>query len=65
LVRRLQEVPAAVAKAKQLGAEGLLVLGDAILNTPPNRVPDLLAQAALPALYATRDQVLAGGLIST
>jgi putative ABC transport system substrate-binding protein len=63
-VRASGEVPAAVAKAKQLGAEGLLVLGDAMLNTPPNRVPDLLAQAALPALYAIRDQVLAGGLIS-
>ena len=41
-----------------------MVLGDAILNTPPNRVPDLLAQAALPALYGTRAPVVAGGLIS-
>jgi putative ABC transport system substrate-binding protein len=47
-----------------LHAEGLLVLGDAILNTPPNRVPDLLARTPLPALYANRDAVLAGGLIS-
>jgi len=63
-VRAPEEVPTAVEKARALRAEGVLVLGDAILNTPPNRVPDLLAQAALPALYANRDPVLAGGLIS-
>ena len=54
-VRTLDEVPSAVEKAKMLRAEGLLVLGDAILNTPPNRVPDLLAQTALPAVYGARD----------
>ena len=63
-VRTLDEVPSSVEKAKILGAEGVLVLGDAILNTPPNRVPDLLAQTALPAVYGARDPVLAGGLIS-
>jgi putative ABC transport system substrate-binding protein len=63
-VRAPEEVPAAIEKAKVLGAEGLLVLGDAILNTPPNRVPDLLARTPIPALYANRDAVLAGGLIS-
>ena len=41
----------------------MLVLGDAILNTPPNRMPDLLAQAALPALYSSTEAVPAGGLI--
>ena len=63
-VRTLDEVPSAIEKAKILRAEGVLVQGDAILNTPPNRVPDLLAQTALPALYGNRDLVLAGGLIS-
>jgi ABC-type uncharacterized transport system substrate-binding protein len=63
-VRTLDEVPSAVEKAKMLRAEGVLVLGDAILNTPPNRVPDLLAQTALPALYGNRDPVLAGELTS-
>jgi putative ABC transport system substrate-binding protein len=62
--RAHEEVPAAVEKARTLRAEGLLVLGDAILNTPPNRVPDLLARMPLPALYSNRDAVLAGGLIS-
>ena len=63
-VRVSEDIPAAIAKAKALGSDGLLVLGDAILNTPPNRVPDLLAQAALPAIYGARAPVLAGGLIS-
>lgn len=63
-VRAPNDVPAAVESARRLRAEGLLVLGDAILNTPPNRVPDLLARTPLPALYANRDPVLAGGLIA-
>ena len=63
-VRAPDEVPAAVAKARTLGAEGLVVLGDAILNTPPNRLPDLLAQVGLPALYGNREPVLVGGLFS-
>ena len=63
-VRTRDDVPSAVDKAKTLGADGVLVLGDAILNTPPNRMPDLLAQAALPALYSNTESVRAGGLIS-
>jgi putative ABC transport system substrate-binding protein len=63
-VRASEEVPIAVAKAKELGADGLLVMGDAIFHTPPNRVPDLLVQAALPALYSNSEPARAGGLIS-
>jgi putative tryptophan/tyrosine transport system substrate-binding protein len=63
-VRTPEEVSAAIAKVETLKAEGVLVLGDLVLTTPPNRVPDLLAQQALPALYTNRDAVLAGGLIS-
>ncbi len=63
-VRAPADVPGAVEKAKMGRAEGVLVFGDAILNTPPNRVPDLLAQTSLPALYSSRASVLAGGLIS-
>ena len=59
-----EDIPGAVAKAKALGVEALGVTGDAILNTPPNRVPDLLAQAAIPAVYDLRAAVVAGGLIS-
>jgi putative ABC transport system substrate-binding protein len=41
-------------------------LGDSIFNSPPNRVPDLAAQAGLPAVYlaAPPELVQAGGLIS-
>jgi putative ABC transport system substrate-binding protein len=59
-----EDIPGAVAKAKALGLEALAVIGDAILNTPPNRVSDLLAQAGIPAVYDLRATVLAGGLIS-
>ncbi len=63
-VRAPEEIPAAIAKVIALQAEGVLVLGDAALNTPPSRVPHLLAQEPLPALYSNRDAILAGGLIS-
>jgi putative tryptophan/tyrosine transport system substrate-binding protein len=63
-VQVAEDIPGAIAKAKALGVEALAVSGDAILNTPPNRVSDLLAQAAIPAVYDLRATVLAGGLIS-
>jgi putative ABC transport system substrate-binding protein len=63
-VRAPEEIPAAIAKVIALQAEGVLVLGDAALNTPASRVPSLLAQEPLAALYSNRDAVLAGGLVS-
>jgi putative tryptophan/tyrosine transport system substrate-binding protein len=63
-VRVPEEIPGAIAQAKTLGADGLLVLGDAMLNTPPNRVSGLAVQAGLPALHSVRDPVLVGGLLS-
>ena len=62
-VRTLEEVPDAVAKAKALGAEALVITGDAVLNTPPSRITGLVAQAGLPALYQISGAVQAGGLI--
>jgi putative ABC transport system substrate-binding protein len=62
--RTQEDIPAAIAKAKQLGADALLSVGDPILNTPPNIIPDLAIQAALPSIYQTREVVQAGGLIS-
>jgi putative ABC transport system substrate-binding protein len=62
--RRQEEIPGAIAKAKALGADALLSVGDPVLSTPPNRIPDLATQAALPAIYQTREIVQAGGLIS-
>jgi putative ABC transport system substrate-binding protein len=59
-----EEIPAAVEKAKLLGVDALLIFGDSMLNTPPNRIPDLAAQAEFPAIYQNRETVRAGGLIS-
>jgi len=42
----------------------IFVTGDAIFSTPPHRVPELVAQARLSAIYAFRQSVQAGGLIA-
>jgi putative ABC transport system substrate-binding protein len=49
--RVAEDIDGAVAKAKMLGVEALAVVGDPIVNTPWNRVPDLVAQAGIPAVY--------------
>ncbi len=63
-VRTPEDIPGAVAEAKRLGADALLIVGDPILHNPPNRIPDLAAQAAIPAIYLPREMVQVGGLIS-
>jgi putative ABC transport system substrate-binding protein len=63
-VRAPEEIPAAMAKLKALNVEGVLVLGDVVLNNAPNRVPDHLGQQAIPVMYSNRDAVLAGGLMA-
>jgi ABC-type uncharacterized transport system substrate-binding protein len=63
-VREVGEVPDAIAAAKAGGAEVLFILSDPVFHLPPNRVPDLAAQAGLPSMYLTRIHAQAGGLIS-
>ena len=63
-VQEAGEIPAAVAAAKAGGAEALWIVGDPIFHSPPNRVPELAAQAGLPSIYLVRNLVQAGGLIS-
>jgi putative ABC transport system substrate-binding protein len=63
-VKETGEIPSAVAAAKAGGAEALWIVGDPIFHTPPNRVPELAAQAGLPSIYLVRNLVQAGGLIS-
>jgi putative ABC transport system substrate-binding protein len=63
-VREAGEIPGAVAAAKAAGAEALYIVGDSIFHTPPNMVPDLASQAALPSIYLVGELVQAGGLIS-
>ncbi len=59
-----EDVPVAIEKAKALGADVVVVSGDSNLMTPPNRVPELMAEARLPAVYTFRQSVQAGGLIA-
>jgi putative ABC transport system substrate-binding protein len=63
-LREAGELPGAIAAAKARGAEALYVLGDAILSYPPNRVPDLAAQAGLPSISFMSSFAKGGGLIS-
>jgi putative ABC transport system substrate-binding protein len=62
-VRALEEVPAAVSQAKALGSEAVVVTGDVVLNTPPERITGLVAEVGLPAIYQVQGIVQAGGLI--
>jgi putative ABC transport system substrate-binding protein len=59
-----EELPGAVAAAKARGAEALYLLADPMFIFPPNRVPDLAAQAQLPSISLLRDFAQSGGLIS-
>src|SRR4028119_410498 len=63
-VREVEELAAAVARAKTQGADALFVPGEAMFHVPPNRLPVLAAAAKLPALYLPRSLVEAGGLMS-
>jgi putative ABC transport system substrate-binding protein len=63
-VREAEQVPAAIAAAKARGAEVLYIVADPVFSVPPNRVPDLAAQAGLPSMYLFGIHVQAGGLIS-
>ncbi len=63
-VREIEELAAAVARAKNQGADALFVPGEPMFHVPPNRLPDLAAAAKLPALYLPRSLVEAGGLMS-
>ena len=65
-VRKAEEILGAIATAKAGGAEALFLPGDAILNSPTSRVPELAAQAGLPSINVAspRELVQAGGLMS-
>jgi putative tryptophan/tyrosine transport system substrate-binding protein len=54
----------AIETAVRERAEGLLVYGDPMFHTPPQRLPELAARAGLPAVYLVREVVQAGGLMS-
>jgi putative ABC transport system substrate-binding protein len=62
--RVAEDIDGAVAKAKMLGVEALAVVAGPIVNSPWNRVPDLVAQAGIPAVFDQRASAQAGGLIA-
>jgi putative tryptophan/tyrosine transport system substrate-binding protein len=65
-VRETEQISGAIATARAGGTEALFIASDPIFNSPPNRVPDLAAQAGLPSIYLAGppELVRAGGLIS-
>jgi putative tryptophan/tyrosine transport system substrate-binding protein len=63
-VSQSEGVPAAVAAAKARGADALYVFGDVLFSFPPNRVPDLAAQAGLPSMGLEVSFAKAGGLVA-
>jgi putative ABC transport system substrate-binding protein len=64
LVRRGEDIPAAIEAAAKAGAQALYVVGDALFNTHRVRVNTLTLAARLPTMHGFREIVAAGGLIS-
>ena len=62
--RSPEEIERLIESAVEQKAEALWVIGDPIFHAPAQHVPDLAARARLPAMYLTRNQVVAGGLMS-
>jgi len=63
-VRREREIEPAIADFVQRGARALFVGSGAFLNSNRKHVVALAARHALPAVYAQRETVLNGGLMS-
>jgi putative ABC transport system substrate-binding protein len=63
-VSSAHDFEAAFATSVQRGAGALLVGSGAFLNSHRDRIVALAARHALPAIYAQRDGVVAGGLMS-
>jgi len=62
--RTPDEVEPAINAAVAQRAEALFIHGDPVWNSPPERLPQLVARTGLPAIYFLRTQVEAGGLMS-
>jgi putative ABC transport system substrate-binding protein len=62
--RTTDEIEPALQAAVADRAEALMVIGDSLFNSPPARLPQLVARINLPAIYLLRTQVEAGGLMS-
>jgi putative tryptophan/tyrosine transport system substrate-binding protein len=58
------ELDAAFANLERLRADGLVVSGYPFLDSQRDRVVDLAKRSAVPTIYAWRENVAAGGLMS-
>jgi putative ABC transport system substrate-binding protein len=58
------EIEPAINAAVAQHAEALFIQADPVWNSPPERLPQIVARTGLPAIYFLRTQVEAGGLIS-
>jgi ABC-type uncharacterized transport system substrate-binding protein len=58
------DIASAFATIVQRQADALLVAGSAFLNSRRERIAALAARHELPAMYSTREAVVAGGLMS-
>jgi putative tryptophan/tyrosine transport system substrate-binding protein len=59
-----EDIERAFSTMKKEGAGGLLVLGDPLLGNLRPQLVDLAAKNGLPAIFTTRENVDAGGLMS-
>jgi putative ABC transport system substrate-binding protein len=60
----IEELTNAIEGAVARGADAFLIIPDPVFNNPSNRIPDIMARVAVPALYGQRQAAEAGGLIS-
>jgi putative ABC transport system substrate-binding protein len=63
-VRSAQDFAAAFARTAQAHPEALLVLDDALINVHRDQIAQFATQAHLPSVFAARESVVAGGLMS-
>ena len=63
-VRGAQDFEGAFARTAQVHPEALLVLDDALINMHRQQIVEFATQQHLPSVFAARESVVAGGLMS-
>jgi putative ABC transport system substrate-binding protein len=63
-VRGPQDLEGAFALTAQARPDALLVLGDALINMHRPQIAEFVTQQHLPSVFAERESVVAGGLMS-
>jgi putative ABC transport system substrate-binding protein len=63
MIKKPEEIAAAISTLKRDGAGGLMVLSDSVLLGNRRQIVDLAAEHRLPAVYEFREYVEAGGLM--